>query len=114
MGSGRTENCSSSLVRTCCLSLAPLILALPVTKANSDVHLAMGDIAVSTLALISRGRSVHGWPSGHQVDSEEAIAFAETMGIKCLVQPYPLGKAQNALEDMLANKVRFRAVLKIT
>lgn len=73
----------------------------------------MGDITVSTLALIPRGRSVHGWPSGHQIDSEEAIAFAETMGVKCLVQAYPLSDAQKAYEDMMANKARFRAVLKV-
>ena len=74
----------------------------------------MGDIPVSTLSLITRGRSVHGWPSGTQNDCEDAIDFADRMDVKCMVKAYPFSEAQTALEDMLANKVRFRAVLKMT
>ncbi|KAI9687903.1 MAG: hypothetical protein M1822_001985 [Bathelium mastoideum] len=74
----------------------------------------MGDISVSTMSLITRGRSVHGWPAGNQNDGEDAIAFAGLTGVKCLVQAYPLSQVQSAYEEMMANKVRFRAVLAMT
>jgi D-arabinose 1-dehydrogenase-like Zn-dependent alcohol dehydrogenase len=58
-----------------------------------------------------KGASVHGWPSGHALDSEEAIAFAQRQDVKCMVERFPLDKAQEALDHMLSGKVRFRAVL---
>jgi Zn-dependent alcohol dehydrogenases len=45
---------------------------------------------------ISKGLSVHGWPSGHAMDSEETIQFTELENIKCMVQEYPLEKANEA------------------
>jgi len=72
---------------------------------------AVGDITVSTTPLIMKGTSVHGWPSGHALDSEEAIAFAQRQNVKCMVERFPLDKAQEALDHMLSGKVRFRAVL---
>jgi D-arabinose 1-dehydrogenase-like Zn-dependent alcohol dehydrogenase len=63
--------------------------------------------------MIMKGISVHGWPSGHALDSEEAIEFAEHQGVKCMVEPFPLEKAQEAMDYMLSGKVRFRAVLKM-
>ena len=61
--------------------------------------------------MIMRGISVSGWPSGHALDSEEAIAFAQRQGVKCMIEKFPLEKAQEALDHMLAGDVRFRAVL---
>ncbi len=61
--------------------------------------------------MVTKGISVHGWPSGQQVDSEEAIAFAHRTGVKCLIEEFPLAKAQDAYDHMMSNKARFRAVL---
>jgi D-arabinose 1-dehydrogenase-like Zn-dependent alcohol dehydrogenase len=61
--------------------------------------------------MIMKGISVHGWPSGHALDSEDAINFAEYQGVKCLVEKFPLEKAQEAMDHMLSGKVRFRSVL---
>jgi len=58
-----------------------------------------------------KGVSVHGWPSGHALDSEEAIAFAQHQDVKCLVEKFPLDKASEAVDHMLSGKARFRAVL---
>jgi D-arabinose 1-dehydrogenase-like Zn-dependent alcohol dehydrogenase len=71
----------------------------------------VGDIPVSTPALINNGLSVHGWASGHALDCEEAIAFAETHGVKCMIEKFPLEKVNEALEHMKSGKVRFRSVL---
>lgn len=72
---------------------------------------AVGDIPVSTASLILNGLSVHGWAAGHGLDCEEAIAFAETHGVKCMVEKFPLEKVNEALEHMKSGKVRFRSVL---
>ena len=40
-----------------------------VIAGFADRSAAVGDIPVSTIALISKGLSVHGWPSGHSLDS---------------------------------------------
>lgn len=57
------------------------------------------------------GRSVHGWPSGHAHDSEETIAFAQTQGVKCMVEKFPFDKVEEAVEHMESGKVRFRSVI---
>lgn len=72
---------------------------------------AVGDIPVNTIPMILKGLSVHGWPSGHALDSEEAIAFAQNQGVKCMVETFPLERVQDALDHMTSGKVRFRSVL---
>jgi len=71
----------------------------------------VGDVSVDTVPLILKGLSVHGWPSGHALDSEEAIAFARQQGVKCMIEKFPLEKVQEALDHMVSGKVRFRSVL---
>jgi len=71
----------------------------------------VGEVPIDTVSLIIKGQSVHGWPSGHALDSEEAIAFANLHGIKCMVEKFPMDKVQDAMDHMVASKVRFRAVL---
>ncbi|PTB39239.1 hypothetical protein M441DRAFT_59310 [Trichoderma asperellum CBS 433.97] len=71
----------------------------------------VGEVPVDTTTLVSKGASVHGWPSGHASDSEDAIRFALTHGIRCMIQRYPLEEAQQAVDDLIAGKPRFRNVL---
>ncbi|KAI0097919.1 alcohol dehydrogenase [Nemania sp. FL0031] len=71
----------------------------------------LGPVEFDTTTLIQKGASVQGWPSGHALDCEEAILFAQTHGIKCLVETFPLAKAAEAMEHCDSGKVRFRAVL---
>lgn len=63
------------------------------------------------MPLIMKGASVHGWPSGHALDSEEAIAFAEKQGVKCMVEKFPFDKVEDAVKHMESGKVRFRSVI---
>jgi D-arabinose 1-dehydrogenase-like Zn-dependent alcohol dehydrogenase len=58
-----------------------------------------------------KGASLSGWPSGHALDSQEAIEFAEVQGVKCMIEKFPLDQANEALKHMLDGKVRFRGVL---
>lgn len=71
----------------------------------------LGPVPVDTAVLVFKGASVHGWASGHAIDSEETIQFAVRHGIRCLVQRYPLEEAQKAIDDLIAGKPRFRNVL---
>lgn len=70
-----------------------------------------GDIKVNTIHLITKGTKVAGWPSGHALDCEEAIAFTQNKGVKCMVEKFKLEDAQKAFDHMLSGDVRFRAVL---
>ncbi|KAI2620473.1 alcohol dehydrogenase [Hypoxylon sp. NC1633] len=71
----------------------------------------VGPIEFDSVTLISKGASVHGWPSGHALDSEEAIQFAKDHGVKCLVEKYPLADAAKALQRCADGKAKFRGVL---
>ena len=68
-------------------------------------------MSVDTGVMIFSGISVHGWPSGHALDSEEAMAFAEQQGVECMVEKFPFDKVEDAVEHMMSGKVRFRSVL---
>lgn len=83
-----------------CKALGKVLVLAPV-----------GDVPVNTIAMVTKGISVHGWPSGHAQDSEDAVAFADRFDVKCMTEAFPLAKANEALEHMANNKARFRAVL---
>ncbi len=70
-------------------------------------------IQVSPLQLIGGRKSVTGWPSGHALDSEDTLNFARQMGIRAMVERFPLARAEEAYQVMIGNKARFRVVLTI-
>ena len=69
---------------------------------------------MSPVALIGKSSSVHGWASGHSLDSEDAIQFAKVHDVNCMIEKFPLEKANEAYNHMTSNKARFRAVLVMT
>lgn len=71
----------------------------------------VGGVEFDTDAMVSGARSVHGWPSGHAIDSEEAIKFAQEHGIKCMIEEYGLKHVQEAIDNFLEGRPRFRNVL---
>ncbi|KAM0205308.1 hypothetical protein ACHAPQ_011303 [Fusarium lateritium] len=73
----------------------------------------VGNIEINSLHLIGGGCSVHGWPSGHALDAEEAIQFTKDHDIKCLIEKFKMEDAPKAVEYMMANQVRFRSVLSM-
>lgn len=78
------------------------------------MHEAVGDVPFNTVAAIGKGLSMHGWPSGHAIDSEDAIRVARVQGIECMIEKFPLEKVKDAVEHMLSGKVRFRSVLTMS
>ncbi|KAF6515613.1 hypothetical protein HZS61_004354 [Fusarium oxysporum f. sp. conglutinans] len=71
----------------------------------------VGEIGVNSIDLMTKAASVHGWPSGHAFDCEDAIEFAQVHGVECHIERFPLEQAQQAMDAMIQNKVRFRGVL---
>ncbi|MCJ1453490.1 hypothetical protein MMC28_003837 [Mycoblastus sanguinarius] len=70
-----------------------------------------GEVPVDTGIMLRYGLSVQCWPCGHATDSEEAIEFTEMENINCMVETFPLAKANDAFEAMMKGTVRFRAVI---
>ncbi|KAK8912495.1 Alcohol dehydrogenase patD [Metarhizium anisopliae] len=70
-----------------------------------------GGVQFDTVAMVLGGLSVCGWPSGHALDSEEAIRFARTHDVKCMIEKYPFADVQKAVDSLVAGKPRFRNVL---
>ena len=58
-----------------------------------------------------KGLHVSGWNSGSAIDSEEAIAFAESKGVKCMIETFPLSSALEAFNHTMSGKSRFRTVI---
>jgi D-arabinose 1-dehydrogenase-like Zn-dependent alcohol dehydrogenase len=56
--------------------------------------------------------SVHGWPSGTAIDSEDTLDFSALQNVKAMIETYPLENAAEAYEQMISGKARFRAVLE--
>lgn len=77
----------------------------------ADIVLACGEVSVNTIPMIGKGLSVSCWPSGHALDSEEAIEFARLHNVNCMIEKFPLEKANEAYEHMLNGKATFRAVI---
>lgn len=71
----------------------------------------VGAVEINTMTLLSKAASVQGWPSGHALDSEEAIRFAINHGVKCMIEKYPFADVQKAVDSLAAGKPRFRNVL---
>lgn len=91
-------------------AISPLVAGL-APRGKLVVLAPVGPVEFDTVPMVMKGASVQGWPSGHQLDSEEAIAFAQTHGVKCLIEKFPLKDVQKAFEHMTSGNVRFRAVL---
>lgn len=71
----------------------------------------VGKAKVNTDNLILKGQKLHGWLTGGPLDAEEAIKFAIQQNVRCMVEKYKLKDVQNAVDNLLAGKLRFRNVL---
>ncbi|KAI0444374.1 alcohol dehydrogenase [Xylaria telfairii] len=94
-------------------SISPLINGLQA-GGKLIILAPVGPVEFDSNVLITKGASVTGWPSGHALDSEEAIAFATNHGVKCLIEKFPLDDVAQAMEHCHAGRVRFRGVLTMS
>ena len=75
-----------------------LLLALMPQKAE-----------LALTAMIGKRSSIRGWPSGTAKDSAACVEFAKSRGVRCMVQTFPLDKAQEAYDHR--SSARFRSVI---
>jgi D-arabinose 1-dehydrogenase-like Zn-dependent alcohol dehydrogenase len=68
-------------------------------------------IEVSPVQLIFGNKKIHGWASGIPTDSEDTLRFAESTGVRPMIEKYPLAKAGEAYARMMSGKAQFRVVL---
>jgi D-arabinose 1-dehydrogenase-like Zn-dependent alcohol dehydrogenase len=61
--------------------------------------------------MIGGRRSIMGWPSGSSIDSQDTLSFSMLNGVRAMTEVFPLERAAEAYEHMIAGKARFRAVL---
>ncbi|KAF7115478.1 hypothetical protein CNMCM5793_002436 [Aspergillus hiratsukae] len=88
-----------------------VVSTAPTAEVISPLLKVPGELPIDTVTMLKYALSVQVWPSGHATDSEEAIAFTELQDINCMVEEFPLEKANEAYEAMLKGTVRFRAVI---
>ena len=69
-------------------------------------------LQVASLPLILQRQSLHGWPSGTSIESEDTLKFSDITGVLPLIEKYPLEKAAEAYDRMMSGKARFRVVLE--
>ncbi|KAI0172249.1 putative alcohol dehydrogenase [Hypoxylon sp. FL1284] len=70
-----------------------------------------GEIPIDTATMLTYGASVQVWPCGHATDAEDAIRFTEMSDIDCMIEKFSLDQANEAFNQMLSGKARFRAVI---
>ncbi len=68
---------------------------------------------ITPLQLISGRRALQGWASGTAKDSEDTMQFSSLTGVRAMIEKYPLEQANEAYQQMISGKARFRAVLTI-
>ncbi|KAK7186803.1 alcohol dehydrogenase GroES-like domain-containing protein [Paraphaeosphaeria sporulosa] len=70
-----------------------------------------GEVPVNTGVMLRYALTVQVWPCGSAVDAEDTIQFTELQDINCMIEKFPLDKANDAFNHMMSGKVRFRAVI---
>jgi len=68
-------------------------------------------VAVNSSPLVSGARSIAGSPIGSPFRLREMLDVAARHGVKATTELFPMAKANEAIEKVKKNKVRYRAVL---
>ena len=93
-----------------------LLLALestPITVSPSEHHDGsierVAELTSNIVSMIGPRSSIRGWACGDAKDCEDCLVFAQAHDIKCMVETFPLEKAQEAYDHR--SSARFRAVI---
>ena len=87
------------------------VQALRPTGALCFVGVPPSPVAVHAFPLISGLRSISGNPTGSPYRLREMLDVAARHGVKAITERFPMAKANEAIEKVKKNKVRYRAVL---
>eukprot|EP00457_Paulinella_chromatophora_P005669 gb/GEZN01005686.1/.p1 GENE.gb/GEZN01005686.1/~~gb/GEZN01005686.1/.p1 ORF type:complete len:376 (+),score=50.09 gb/GEZN01005686.1/:285-1412(+) len=78
------------------------------------VGIPPGNIKLNVSALVMRRISVCGSLVGSRAETQEMLSIAAAKGVKAIVERFPATEVQAALQQLTANKLRYRAVLDYT
>ncbi len=87
------------------------IQALRPTGTLCFVGVPPSPVSVHAFPLISGLRSISGNPTGSPYRLKEMLDVAARHGVKAQAENFPMSKANEAIEKVKKNKVRYRAVL---
>ena len=87
------------------------IQALRPTGTLCFVGVPPSQVSLQAFPLISGMRSVSGNPTGSPYRLREMLDVAARHGVKAQTECFPMAKANEAIEKVKKNKVRYRAVL---
>jgi uncharacterized zinc-type alcohol dehydrogenase-like protein len=87
------------------------VQALRPTGTLCFVGVPPSPVAVHAFPLISGLRSISGNPTGSPYRLREMLDVAARHGVKAQTERFPMAKANEAIEKVKKNKVRYRAVL---
>jgi uncharacterized zinc-type alcohol dehydrogenase-like protein len=90
---------------------APFIQALRPTGTLCFVGVLPSAISVQPQPLISGVRSITGSPIGSPHQLREMLDVAARHGVQAKTEPFAMASANDAVEKVKRNKVRYRAVL---
>ncbi|MFF9100100.1 zinc-binding dehydrogenase [Streptomyces rubrogriseus] len=88
-----------------------LIDGLDVHGQLTLVGFDAGSVTVPAARLVMRGHTLTGRLTGSPRETEGAMAFAATMGIRPMIERMPLEKAGEAVARLRSGAPRFRIVL---
>eukprot|EP01024_Parvocaulis_polyphysoides_P046273 TRINITY_DN434_c1_g1_i5.p1 TRINITY_DN434_c1_g1~~TRINITY_DN434_c1_g1_i5.p1 ORF type:complete len:339 (+),score=58.28 TRINITY_DN434_c1_g1_i5:73-1089(+) len=88
-----------------------LVNALSIDGTLLAIAASTEKIEASFLDLLLQRRKIKGWPSGTAMDSQDTLKFSQAFDIKPMIETFPLEKVNEAFEQMITNKARFRVVL---
>src|SRR5215813_7997234 len=75
------------------------------------VGAATDPIEATPIQLIFGRKSIQGWSAGIPTDSEDTLRFAESTGVRPMIETYPLARVNEAFARMMSGKAEFRVVL---
>jgi uncharacterized zinc-type alcohol dehydrogenase-like protein len=85
--------------------------ALRPTGTLCFVGVPPSAVAFQAFSLVSGQRSISGSTIGSPHQIREMIDVAARHGVKAITETFPMAKANEAIEKVKKNKVRYRAVL---
>jgi uncharacterized zinc-type alcohol dehydrogenase-like protein len=87
------------------------VQALRPTGTLCFVGVPPSPVSVSAFPLITGIRTLTGNPTGSPYRLREMLDVAARHGVKAQIESFPMSKANEAIEKVKKNKVRYRAVL---
>jgi len=75
------------------------------------VGASMDPIEASPNRLLFGKKGIKGWAGGIPTDSQDTLLFAKMIGVRPMIEKYPLEKAAEGSARMTSGKAEFRVVL---